>query len=154
MAAEERSRPPTSKASSNGAYAEMLRVFASASRGTLVAWFVALAALLYVLLGGIGLLFIGAIAGAFAYDALEVQAKNRAGSLSPSGPEFAGALLNWPNKKPFEGKASEQGESSSVITPVKQHVPDHRPETKEALTALQNALFENYVRCGRQSTWL
>lgn len=134
----------------------ILHFLSTAGNDTLLAVFAGLAVATFVILGRLGLLLIGLVAGVILHahwDDVEDDLRN--GGLDTShhrrrrelGIEVANRLLEWQSQKTEDGA---HGQKSAVTKAESMHNAElsfssFRPATAAALTALTDAIVKDYV---------
>lgn len=123
--------------------AKVLQFISEATPSTLGGIAVGLSAAIYAALGRLGLLLIGAVGGVLVFISLE--ARNPAIAQTVRGEQGAEVLdrvllLLKDTRAGEDGKADE-GE------PVFKTLDDFRPDTRDALTGLVDAVVRDYVKC-------
>ena len=128
-----------------------LQVIADASPRTLVASFVVLAAVLYAVLGRVGLLLIGAVVGAVIHGTWETSYKSPGHAscieiLSSRLALIARAHIEeWQEKTLFPPTDKLPGFGTPSQQSTKQRQSRLGPASKEALEDLEHAALRNYV---------
>lgn len=123
--------------------AKALKFISEATPTTLAGIAVGFSAILYAILGRIGLLLIGAVAGVLAFISLE--AKNPAIAQAvrgEKGPEVLDRLwLDMKQIKTSDCSQDEDAEEAAIKS-----FDDFRPETRDALGGLVDAVIRDYVK--------
>ncbi|RYP78440.1 hypothetical protein DL771_000625 [Monosporascus sp. 5C6A] len=122
---------------------KVLLFLSTATPTTLGGVAVGLSAVTYLVLGQIGLLLIGAFAGITLYTSWESRQPNISNAVrGEKGLEFLQRLLETKTAS-TEGKAEqdEEGEFEALA----RSFDDFQPETREALSALVDAVIRDYV---------
>lgn len=129
--------PPTAPARDLASAA--LRFLSTATPGSLAAVAAALAAVTYAVLGRLGLVVIGAVAGAVAFASLEARSPDVARAVRG---ERAAEVLDrvWRDLAP--SPARHQHDEPAAL----RSFDDFGPETREALAALVDAVIRDYVK--------
>ena len=130
-----------------------LKFLSDASPQTLIASFILFAAVVYSILGRIGLLLIGAFVGAVAHDTWK-ELKRSNGTSSGNDPvslrlysELTSKLLQWADH-PASLELSEATKDSQAREPSKLEEPELGPASKAALEDLEAATIRDYERSG------
>ncbi|KAK2597481.1 hypothetical protein QQS21_005951 [Conoideocrella luteorostrata] len=124
--------------------AKALKFISEATPSTLGGIAVALSAVIYAILGKVGLLLIGAFGGVVTFISLEARNPAIAQAVrGEKGPEVIDRVwldLKSRNPKDEDGHAEDDEEAAF------KSFDDFRPETREALTGLVDAVVRDYVK--------
>ncbi|RHZ58477.1 PX domain protein [Aspergillus thermomutatus] len=142
---------------SKGPVDYMLRFLSSSDNSTLT-WVVAsLAIVTYVLLGRIGLLLIGLVAGVALHASWEAADTDLSGDSTGTYSGYrrkelslniANRLLELSSRKPSEPKSNNGGNITKAAEQISEHELNFSgfpPETAAALRSLTNAVIKDYV---------
>ncbi|KAI0395398.1 hypothetical protein F5Y17DRAFT_423445 [Xylariaceae sp. FL0594] len=139
--AKDASEPPASQ--QDDVVATILQFLSTATPETLGAIAVALAAVVFLVLGQIGLLLIGAGAGIAAFTVWESQNPDLAKAIRG---EKRHALLDGLYDSKGDGTGTKHAEDEEQeLAAVAQSLDDFLPETREALHEFVDAVIRDYV---------
>ena len=142
-----RQHSQTKDASTTNAFLSgTLDFLANASKETLIACYVALAAVLYMVFGRVGLLLIGIITGAIAHGAPGSAWHGDRTEHGSTSLDLARRSLAWQDDKIATGQA---GDAGPLETAAEHHAAPEiscGPATKVAVENLQEAVIRDYVR--------
>lgn len=138
-------RPPSEGSATEDATTKIFRFLATATPGTLGAVAVGLAAVTYLMLGRIGLLLVGAFGGVVAL----IQWEGRNPEVSRAirgerGIDVVERLLG--GTRDDKMRAGEERDPDEEERALARGLDGLRPETREALTELIDAIIRDYVR--------
>ncbi|KAI1140381.1 PXA domain-containing protein [Hypoxylon sp. FL0543] len=120
-----------------------LQFLSTATPGMLAAIAVALATITYFILGQIGLLLIGAVAGITLFATWESRNPEVSRAIrGERGYDFLDRILETARTKPnFEAEPDDEKDAQSLTRTF----DDFQPETQQALNALVDAVIRDYV---------
>ncbi|KAI0885666.1 PXA domain-containing protein [Annulohypoxylon maeteangense] len=122
---------------------KILQFLSTATPGTIAAIAVGLAAITYFILGQIGLLLIGAVAGIILFATWESQHPEVSRAIrGEKGYDFLERILESTHTKSVT-KAEQNGEQDEQT--LAGPFDDFQPETRQALNALVDAVIRDYV---------
>ncbi|PHH90779.1 hypothetical protein CDD83_2670 [Cordyceps sp. RAO-2017] len=143
-------RPPTPSPSAAppDLTAKGLHFISTATPGTLAGIAVAFSGVTYAILGRIGLLVIGAVGGVIAFASLEAKHPDIARAVrGEKGPEILDRVwLDLQKDRPRDGDAAGAPQDSQDDAAALKAFDDFRPETREALGGLVDAVIRDYVK--------
>lgn len=133
--------------SSTGTYsstASVIGFVATASPGTFLVLALAFSLFMYVALGGIGLLLIGACGGVLLYVAFEASHPDVARAIrGDKGYDVISRLISLPGAEEAEANASALRAPHEISM---KSFEDFRPETRDALKSLIDAILRDYIK--------
>ncbi|KAI1107147.1 PXA domain-containing protein [Jackrogersella minutella] len=122
---------------------KVLHFLSTATPGTLAAIAVGLAVITYFILGQIGLLLIGAVAGITLFASWESQHPEVSRVVrGERGYDFLDRILNTTHTKSVVRTEQDDEKDEQALA---QSFDDFQPETRQALSALVDAVIRDYV---------
>ncbi|KAI2625895.1 PXA domain-containing protein [Hypoxylon sp. NC1633] len=134
---------PASKSQQEDVLTRVLQFLSTATPGTLVAILVALAAVTYFVLGQLGLLLIGAVAGITSFATWEARHPEVSRIVrAERGYDVLDRILEAARAN--SAVKTEQDDAKDAYT-IARSFDDFQPETRQALDALVEAVIRDYV---------
>lgn len=133
---------PTTTDTQQDIATQILEFISDASTGVIAGISGAVSVVLYLMLGRIGLVLIGALAGVTLYTHFQSQAGGRK-RHNESTDQLLTRILDWRDTQNASSKDSVEGEAEEDD---KNDFSDFRPETAAALSEIVEAIIDGYVK--------